>query len=37
MKADFYSLAMLLEREKIGYSDDERTALIAALADENNQ
>lgn len=37
MDPQFYSLAMILEHSKIGYCDEDRTALLVGLAQENNQ
>lgn len=37
MDARFYSLHMLLEREKIGSQDEDRAALLDAIANEENQ
>jgi hypothetical protein len=37
MGAEFYSLSMLLERERIGHQDEDRDALIEAIANEENQ
>lgn len=36
MGDEFYSLTMLLDRCKIGYEDEERDRLIAAIANEEN-